>query len=658
MLINKISIKELVRNNIKGFGLLLLAILSFAYSCRYRSFAKLHINISNSDIPIFIGEIVLGVCFILAMPSLLKMFKENKKLLIFVGLFFTFILCKTTYGFIHLGALALRHAALFYYMTFGLTAYCFYDRKFFNNKIIINKVFFNVLFIVMALLSFSWSFINHYFFIAYVALLTVLALHISDSKKGLIIRCAIISIIFFRYPVVETPRGWQVGYVFALSCLVFSLFIISKIKRKVKIMLSVSLCIFILGTFVFGPGKELISKHLMITNLINEFIRIKAEIKFVKPQFKTKKNITLFEPVFVKTEKDEGGHRSLQTIEAQDTTDVFRMEEHFKGKIKSIYQLISDGINVADKISESASDIAFNISDAKKEEIEIYLRKVEVGRKNILDRADEIKWLLKENSDKISKPLSNEAKKVFLLVRDIEQTLNQAKLFAVASLKHLEESRNKSVNQPIVKAEALIVEDSPSVVASVRVQELSDVRAEVEVELSKVSSEPGDLSKKKKNFFEKGKVGVRNYSFNNALWRLLVWEDMLRDLFKNNVILGVNFGKPFVSIQLAKKRWSQSPQVGWVEPHNSYIHILYRAGLFGLFLISLIWLSWIMLLINFIKLRDIKGIFLSSALLFSLVLAFFIVFLELPYLAIPFWSLFGLAYGYLASKKRLQTFKG
>lgn len=160
---------------------------------------------------------------------------------------------------------------------------------------------------------------------------------------------------------------------------------------------------------------------------------------------------------------------------------------------------------------------------------------------------------------------------------------------------------------------------------------------------------PTPTEKIKQVEIPKGKNHVK-HSLNNILWRVLVWEDMLKELLQNNIIFGVDFGKPFLSIQLKKLGWVQGLHTGWIEPHNSYIHMLYRGGILALFLIIGIWYGWISILFRFIKRRDIKGLFLCSALSYFLIFANSMVMFELPYFAIPFWSLFGLTLGYCYKK--------
>lgn len=143
----------------------------------------------------------------------------------------------------------------------------------------------------------------------------------------------------------------------------------------------------------------------------------------------------------------------------------------------------------------------------------------------------------------------------------------------------------------------------------------------------------------------------------SILWRMFVWREMIMNVYFDKKILGEDFGNPFRSISLESSNqlmdvgWCTGNNVGWLEPHNSYIHILYRAGFVGLSLIIFIWVLFIKMTMDFIKKRNLIGVLLCSALLFWLILANFIVFLELPYFAIPFWSLFGLILAYDREEK-------
>ena len=134
----------------------------------------------------------------------------------------------------------------------------------------------------------------------------------------------------------------------------------------------------------------------------------------------------------------------------------------------------------------------------------------------------------------------------------------------------------------------------------------------------------------------------------NILYRFFMWHEMFTELISSKAIIGVDFGKPFRSKMLQLLRFDESwkTRVGWLEPHNSYVHMLYRAGIIGFLIIAVMWGLFIKITKIFIIDRNIKGILLSSCLLYWLLISNFMVILELPYHAIPFWCLFGMTLRY------------
>ncbi len=139
-----------------------------------------------------------------------------------------------------------------------------------------------------------------------------------------------------------------------------------------------------------------------------------------------------------------------------------------------------------------------------------------------------------------------------------------------------------------------------------------------------------------------------NEPTNNILWRLLVWRDMLRDVSRTQPVFGMHFGKPFRSSSIEIMGWNRMEleSVGWMEPHNSYVHIFYRAGWLGLGMISLLLWAVIYLTLRFSRASDTTGFFLVAILVYWIVVANFLVTLELPFFAIPFWCLLGLTWAY------------
>ncbi|MFH0754644.1 MAG: O-antigen ligase family protein [Candidatus Omnitrophota bacterium] len=150
---------------------------------------------------------------------------------------------------------------------------------------------------------------------------------------------------------------------------------------------------------------------------------------------------------------------------------------------------------------------------------------------------------------------------------------------------------------------------------------------------------------------QEGRLSIKNA---NALFRLLIWRDMLDELKENyHWVAGFGFGKPLRSKTIEVLGWANSEwkRDGWIEPHNSFFHVLYRSGLLGFLLIGALFFAFGSALIVFVRLRAWQGVLLSAAVLYWLVAANFVLVLELPYYAIPFWSLCG---AMLAYKKQLE----
>lgn len=188
---------------------------------------------------------------------------------------------------------------------------------------------------------------------------------------------------------------------------------------------------------------------------------------------------------------------------------------------------------------------------------------------------------------------------------------------------------------------------------TVRIYEPGYSRQQTELqeeEIRKLSSYTNKTSIPKEMLWVQKYEAYRGFAppYRNVLWRIFVWQDMLQEFLESkNYIWGLDFGKPFRSKSVEILGWDAGlGRVGWVEPHNSYIHIFYRSGIIGLLFITGIWICFINTVKTFIGYRNTKGVLLSSVLLYWLIVANSAVVLELPYFAIPFWSLFGLTLKY------------
>ena len=102
-------------------------------------------------------------------------------------------------------------------------------------------------------------------------------------------------------------------------------------------------------------------------------------------------------------------------------------------------------------------------------------------------------------------------------------------------------------------------------------------------------------------------------------------------------------------LRLAEGEWKRD---GWITPHNSYFHIIYRAGIIGVFLIISFFVTLWRAIKDFARAKSVVGGLLIGIFIYWLTIANFLVFLEFPYNAIPFWSLFGMTLAYAHEQAR------
>ncbi len=147
----------------------------------------------------------------------------------------------------------------------------------------------------------------------------------------------------------------------------------------------------------------------------------------------------------------------------------------------------------------------------------------------------------------------------------------------------------------------------------------------------------------------------------NMLFRLLLWRDMIEEFLHQSPsgkILGINFGKPQRSISLeiygqASGEWSRD---GWIAPHNSFLHLIYRGGIVGLLVVVGLFSVVGILTRKFVMLKSSTGIWLMSLFVYWMTFSNFLLCLELPYQAIPFWSLLGMTVAYCKSVRSHANF--
>jgi hypothetical protein len=129
----------------------------------------------------------------------------------------------------------------------------------------------------------------------------------------------------------------------------------------------------------------------------------------------------------------------------------------------------------------------------------------------------------------------------------------------------------------------------------------------------------------------------------DTLFRFYIWRDMIHEYCQYKPLFGFDFGRPLHSSTMQHYNLSSSEYFdGWVGAHNSFLNMIYRAGIVGLVLVLSFLLIWFNLLSDFYLLKDWVGILLCAILLNWTVSANFFLIFELPYTAIPVWTILGI----------------
>lgn len=190
-------------------------------------------------------------------------------------------------------------------------------------------------------------------------------------------------------------------------------------------------------------------------------------------------------------------------------------------------------------------------------------------------------------------------------------------------------------------------------------KEAITTNAQLVIQKDNISNPVADIQNSREQAKNKNDKGVKKVqprdlgvAFNNISFRLFIWQDMLDMIYMKMPLLGFDFGLPFRSKRLETLNWGRDSWGfdGWIAAHNSYLEILFRSGLVGVFYIMSIFALLLMLIKVSIANKSFVGILLCGVLINWLTAANLLVILELPYSAIPLWILFGMTLRYLTSK--------
>lgn len=133
----------------------------------------------------------------------------------------------------------------------------------------------------------------------------------------------------------------------------------------------------------------------------------------------------------------------------------------------------------------------------------------------------------------------------------------------------------------------------------------------------------------------------------DVIWRMFVWRRKTADWFHGHPLIGAGVGQPWFYEALYHTSFHYGEEREGLDPHNSFLNLLYRYGLVGLALLLAAIIAVVRLSLRALRTR-IQGDVLLEGLLvyffFTAVFAFFNNALEGPSYSLPFWISLGLVY--------------
>lgn len=590
--------KQRISKKIDLIMLWVLGIFCSLYSAFFYYFAELNIQFSFLDFPIFVGEILLMLSitglFVKWRVSSIKFSRWHYLLFAYI----LFILVKAFWGYSKWGPLALRNSALFYYSLFAVVGYYFYRRDFFKNKFIYTVI----LSILVVTVFFRSGYKTYYF--DYVMLIVLLIFSGIKSNKWRYIFLALFMLTCYNNILVIFVGGRSIMVSSFIACLFFTfVFLKSFLNIKFKYKITGAVIIFIiLSLFLWNITNKIAFKSLVkLNDLKRTYKQRLAQIGYIY-------------------------QKDFKFAEPQVKVYEENCDNPFKVKFQSKPQLKSQPNPAAVIKNLDIDKIIPYFQETSKEELaEIVLAETTAKVQSENQVVSVFKSKVLRNDGKINDPIDiyptdkkTQAKNTFKNegFDGDKDPIGYAKV-------NKNKSKQELIDSILIKNN-LIKENKEDVVEIISIDKYQIKRERV--------------------------ISDRNLEEhqNSMLYRFFICQEMIDEIIKSGKVIGADFGKPFRSEQLQLLRMDEGwkERVGWVEPHNSYIHMVYRAGFVGFLLIITVWSLFVKMTITFIKIRNIKGILLASCVIYWLVISNFMVILELPYYAIPFWILFGMSYRY------------
>ena len=607
--------------DIDFIGLFLIGTVSLVYSLFERRFAELHISLPFLNFPIFIGEILVFICFFLfvskgiityrkssiKLKPITTFLKQNWRYLLLL-IYFGFVLIKAFHGYFKWGPLAFRHAALFYYPIFAIFCYSFYKRKIFDKRIILSLV-------IISILAVKFVYLHIYFLVTFFFLSVILIKAYPDKFRRYLFYLVLLAITpyvsFFR-----TARTMLVSNMAAIAYVLILLLIILNIKKIHKLTLCVFLLLFIFIMISTKTAQNDLRSLYDFKKFIASYNNFHNLILTKKDSFEAEevKYVKLYNPE-VKSTQSTDEDAQLKLMEIQFRKKELELESRIREKEDEIK---GARLNLSEREIQMAK-----VSQPQEMKPEIQESQNEIK---------EVQLQAKENQTQIEDPQP---------INLPEREIQMAKVSQPQEMKPEVQEVQIQKEKDKLRIELIELKSQKKKLQS----QLETLRLE-KIKKTQSQEEVGDQIQQKP---VSGDLGT---AYASSLFRIFIWEDILIQLKQEKPILGFDFGKPFRSknieiLGIASGDWKRE---GWISIHNGYLNIIYRAGIIGFLCILTIFVILFRMMKISINLKSITGVLLCGILINWLVAANFLEILELPYTAVPFWSLFGVTLAFFNKK--------
>lgn len=593
---------------IKRVLFVLMGFFCYCYTLFGSDFAEWELKFRFLNFPIFVGEFLLFVTLMLVLIYFLKFPKFIDRIVLFVLIFYVlWIVTKTGVGYVLSGPLALRNAALFYYPLFAVVGYVLFDRDIFKNSwrwvippfLLVNLFFASV----------SDYFVSAYWLLALAFCLTFRSVWGKWLCILVLATYAITSKFLFL-----GSRSHMIGIACMSTFLVgYFIFGMIKIHWRTKLWLVISLAVLVMiGLFSFGDHNALRSM-ISFKHLREQYTQLDQDIERGKKYYVA----SSLKPQIYDQNRDN-----------QLAQKVFNYA-------RAAGQTLSTGEKQLNQAEVNAID------DSAKD---FMIKAMEVKQATIHKRADEIYKKTRDIMERQNSAVIEQAKSD--LDADIQRFLNESdepvEKDLQEALQNLSLALHHDTERSLEELKKSVDDASQSTIA--RLKETAEQKKDAIV--SSILEQKADRS--------------LEVAYNNIFFRIFIWRDMIKELKEKEAWWGVDLGQPQRSPSIEILGWAtvEWQRDGWITPHNSFLHMIYRGGIIGgLFVLSII-MVLIYLVRGFLKYRSITGGLLVACLMYWIGISNFLVFLELPYNSIPFWTFFGMTLGYLHTLKNREIVNG